>query len=105
LLTLDPSNAQVLTSVSLNVGLGVAAGMDVDPETGTLYVADGALSGSGTNKLYTLEPATGVLTEIGTTVPDVGLSGLAFIPEPSAVLLLLAAGPMVRRLSRRRARV
>jgi DNA-binding beta-propeller fold protein YncE len=88
LLELDPSNASTLSTTPLSIALGTLAGMDIDPATGTVYVADGGTG--GTNTLYTLDPATGVLDAIGPLGIASGLSGLA-VPEPDAALLGLAA--------------
>ncbi len=95
LITLDTSNADILSSVPL----GAVAGMTFNPATGLMYVADGY--DDGTKMLYTLDPDTGVLTEIGSTgLPD-GLAGLAFIPEPATLSFLLLCGlTMVRRRGR-----
>lgn len=88
LLVLDPTNANTLSSVDLSQPLGALAGMDFDPATGTLYVADGG--GGGNNDLFTLDPATGVLTLVGPLGRASGLSGLA-VPEPRAAALGVAA--------------
>ena len=82
LVTIDPTNAQTLGSVALSASLGALAGMDFDPATGTLWVADGG--GGGRDALFTLDPATGVLDEIGPLGLANGLSGLA-VPEPGAI--------------------
>ena len=69
--------------------------MDIDPETGGFYVADGG--GAATDSLYTLDPISGELSLIGPTGLDQGLSGIEFIPEPGTLtLLLLGALGMVR---------
>jgi hypothetical protein len=94
LLTVDKTTGDTLSSISLNRSLGSVAGMAVDPLTGTFYVADG--DSGGTNHLYTLNPLTSVLTDIGPTGPPDGLGGLAFIPEPAA-LALLGLGAVVLR--------
>ena len=88
LLVLDPSDASTLSSVALSEPLGALAGMDFDPATGTLYVADGGTGGS--DALFTLDPATGVLSEVGPLGLSNGLSGLA-VPEPGAAALAVAA--------------
>lgn len=98
LYTVDPANANILTTVSLSLALGNAAGMDFDPESGLLYVADGGTT--GTNMLYTLDPANGALGLIGDTGLSGGLSGLEFIPEPATLCLL---APSVLLFRRRRA--
>jgi DNA-binding beta-propeller fold protein YncE len=89
LLELDPSDASTLSTTALSHALGTLAGMDFDPATGTLYVADGGSTGS--DSLYTLDTATGVLTTIGPLGITSGLSGLA-VPEPDAALLAVVAG-------------
>ena len=85
---LDPTDASTLSSVDLSHPLGALAGMDFDPATGTLYVADGGTGGA--DALFTLDPATGGLTEIGPLGLANGLSGLA-VPEPDAAVLAAAA--------------
>jgi DNA-binding beta-propeller fold protein YncE len=90
---LDPSDAHEISSTPLSTKLGPIAGMDFDPATGTLYVADGGSGPSGdtgTDSLYTLNPANGVLTTIGPLGIAGGLSGLV-VPEPQAALLGVAA--------------
>jgi hypothetical protein len=99
LMTVDPSDAAILSTLSLSAALGQAAGMDFHPDTGVLYVADGA--GQGTNNLYTLDTTTGVLTTIGPTGLADGLAGLEFVPEPGT-LCLLALGTLMA--ARRRSR-
>jgi hypothetical protein len=77
-------------NVNLSSPLGNLAGMDFDPTTGTLYVADG---GTGGGHLYTLNPANGDLTLVGSLGLTNGLAGLAFspgVPEPGAFPLLIA---------------
>jgi DNA-binding beta-propeller fold protein YncE len=88
LLVLDPTDASTLSSVDLSQPLGALAGMDFDPATGTLYVADGG--NGGNDALFTLDPATGVLTLVGPLGLADGLSGLA-VPEPGAAALAVAA--------------
>ena len=99
LLTVDKTTGATLTTLSLSRSLGSVAGMAIDPDTGTFYVANG--DSGGTDHLYTLNPTTGLLTDIGPlSLPD-GLAGLTFLPEPAS-LILLAAGLM---FTRRRCRV
>lgn len=88
LLTVDPSNARVLRKIPLSTtDLYSAAGMDFDPDTGVLYVADGGLY--GTDTLHTLDVATGELTQVGPTGLPGGLAGLEFVPEPGSVVLMV----------------
>jgi hypothetical protein len=95
----------VTSNVSLSRSLGDLAGMDFDPLSGTLYVADG---GTGGGNLYTLNPNTGTLTLIGGLGLNNGLAGLAFspaVPEPAS-LALVAFGAVgafaLRRCSQQR---
>jgi len=81
LLRLDPTDAATLSTVALSAPLGALAGMDFDPATGTLWVADGGSGGA--SALFTLDPATGALTKVGPLGLASGLSGLA-VPEPGA---------------------
>jgi hypothetical protein len=71
--------------------------MAFHPTTGVLYVADGGGVISGTDTLYTLDTDTGVLTTVGSTGLEDGLSGLTFIPEPTSLLLLIGGLPLLRR--------
>lgn len=97
LLVLDPDDASTLSSVALSRPLGAVAGMDFDAE-GTLWVADGGTGGA--NALFTLDPATGALDEVGPLGLASGLSALA-APEPEASLLAATAllAVALRRLS------
>lgn len=90
---IDRLTGATLSQVTTNLALGSTAGMDFDPITGALYVADGDLN--GTNNLYTLDVASGQFTLVGDTGlggPFGGLAGLEFVPEPSALVLLLLGG-------------
>jgi hypothetical protein len=80
LLTVDVTTGQILQSVPLNLNLGSVAGMDFDRSTGILYVCDGFQD--GTDTLYTLDPATGVLSPVGSTGLADGLAGLTFLCPP-----------------------
>jgi DNA-binding beta-propeller fold protein YncE len=101
LLVLDPTDASTLSSVDLSQPLGALAGMDFDPATGTLYVADGG--NGGNDALFTLDPATGVLTLVGPLGLANGLSGLA-VPEPGATALAIAACAALAGVARARGR-
>lgn len=105
LVRLDPTNGDVLQTVPLSVALGTVAGMDFNPVTGELFIADGDFA--GTNNLYTADLSTGVLTSVGSLGLDgapTGFGGLAdieFVPAPGAAGLLALAGLAATR--RRRA--
>ena len=100
LLEFDKITANVLNSVTLSLDLG-RVGMTFSQD-GTFLIVDG--EADATDTLYTLDPTTGILTSIGHTGLDNGLVGLAYIPEPSTLVLLLV-GVVVsvrgRRLLRR----
>lgn len=98
LLTIDKNTGNVVASTPLSRALGSVAGMDVHPVTGAFYVADGG--GGGTNQLYLLDVSTGRLDVIGELGVVGGLAGLAFLPEPSTVLLLTLGAAAIRRKPR-----
>lgn len=92
LLRVNPLNAQIISTLTMNVDLGNTVGMTFDPMSGTAFVADNepTVSSGGTNSLYTLDVNTGIATLIGPTGDPHGISGLAFtaVPEPSSFLLV-----------------
>ncbi len=98
LYTLNPATAAILTSVGLSTPLGNAAGMDFDPDSGLLVIADGGYNAqgnpTGTNILYHIDIPTGILIPHGDTGLAFGLSGLEFVPEPGS-LALLALGTVL----------
>ena len=95
LLTVDQTDGDVLSSISLSRSLGSIAGMDFHPDSGVFYVADGG--GAGTDSLYTLDVVTGQLTLMGSTGLSQGLAGLEFIPEPATLLLVVFAATALPR--------
>jgi hypothetical protein len=104
ILEVDPVTGALLSGADLTGALGPAVGLDFEPATGTLYVADGGGVGGqfGSNALYTLDPSTGALTLVGGVGPlthDGGLAGLTFVPEPASLSLLAVGGlALLRRL-------
>ena len=62
---IDTSTFTVTSTTTLTSGLGVSGinGADIDPCTGTVYV--NYKDGGSTRRLGTLDPATGVITDIG----------------------------------------
>jgi hypothetical protein len=101
LLTLDPTNGQVLSEIAITGGnLLAGVGMVFHPDTGTLYVAEGGFRQTHEPILYTLDPSTGALTIVGPLgVPD-GVSGLAVLPEPAFASALAAATTFLLRRRR-----
>ena len=78
LLKVNKSTGTVISSVNLTIaGLGVTAGMAIDPVTGIAYLATGSGgAGASTNSLYTINLSTGALTLVGPlTGASVGLFG------------------------------
>ena len=85
LAVVDKTSAETLSSIAVQGGV-IPAAMAFD-DTGQLYVAgrvDEDLS-----VLHTLDPYSGVLTPIGTTGLDLGVTSLTYIPEPATFALLL----------------
>jgi hypothetical protein len=78
LVRVDKTTAAVISTTVLSHSLGFSAGMAFDPVTGIAYVADGNFHGS--NKLYTLNTSTGLLTTVGPTgtATRFGIGGLSF---------------------------
>lgn len=89
LLELNPFTGAILTVIPLSQPLdGDVCGMDYDPAGQELYVAGRV---GETNALFTLNPATGELVQVGLTgVPN--LSGLTIIPEPATSVCLWMVG-------------
>jgi hypothetical protein len=108
LLTLDPTTGEVLREVPLGgPGLGFGAGLAFDPDTGTLFVAEGQGMNSPLNRapgLYTIDPTTGQLNVVGAMEWRYGVSGIAFVPEPSqaCLALLVTSLALTRRAGRKR---
>lgn len=105
LVRLDPTSGDVLQTVPLSVALGAVGGMDFDPVSGQLFIADGDFA--GTNNLYTADLTTGLLTTVGSLGLDGapsgfgGLSDIEFIPAPGATGALVCAGFAYARRRRR----
>ncbi|MFN0135215.1 MAG: DUF6923 family protein [Phycisphaerae bacterium] len=76
LLAIDPTTGAVLSSRRIWPNLGSVGGMDDDPLSGILYVADSNVA--GTYKLYALNPISGVMTLVGAHSITPDLSGIAF---------------------------
>ncbi|MCB9851271.1 MAG: PEP-CTERM sorting domain-containing protein [Phycisphaerales bacterium] len=83
----NKATGAIMSTVALSQPLGAVAGMDFDPASGILYVADGFTD--GTDQLFTLNTTTGLLTAVGPTGLTNGLAGLEFVPEPASLTLLL----------------
>ena len=101
LLQVDPATAAVIRATPIAQDWNQTAGMDFQPGTGVLFVAEGL-----TDQLYTLDTTRGAVQVVGPlgAGPD-EVAGLRFVPEPGgAVLLALVAGLPLFRPRLRRAR-
>ncbi len=83
IMRVDKASGDILSQTAISRDLGGSAGMDFDPETGILFVVDGA-SGA-TDVLYSLNTSSGELTRLGRTGLADGLAGLEFVPLNGAI--------------------
>jgi hypothetical protein len=89
--------------ISINMGSGAAAmvgltglnadqavgGLDFNPDDNVLFLTD---HGS----LYTVDTSSGAATLVGAHGVD-GMSGLAFVPEPASLLVIMLGALLLRR--------
>ncbi len=68
---------------------GNVGGLTYDPTTALLYLTDGS-------RLYTVNTITGAATPIGAHGVG-GMSGLAYVPEPTTLMLLVVVAGLIRR--------
>lgn len=86
LLQIDTSDASIPLEVPLSQSLGAYGGMDLDPVSGSLYLADSGQDGS--DAAFVLNTSTGQLTPIGPTGIRPYTSGLVWCTpstEPTSV--------------------
>jgi hypothetical protein len=95
----NKATGQLLAPVGLSNGLpnGRIGSLDFDPATGILYgneLVGDLTSGITQNRLITINPVTGVITNIG-QFTQVGtgafisrIDAIAFVPEPSSMVLV-----------------
>ncbi|HNQ22235.1 MAG TPA: PEP-CTERM sorting domain-containing protein [Phycisphaerae bacterium] len=110
---INPATAAstALRTVTITPGVGTYGGMAVPPEGATGYFVTGGpgAPNAGSNALYSFNVNTGEYLLIGSfptsngqhVIAGEGFSGLAFVPEPATLLLLVAATPLVLRRRRR----
>jgi hypothetical protein len=112
-IAIDPSTANIASTIGLNVSPGIIGGMTTDRISGTSYFATGAgpaLSSSlfGSNSLYSFDLFTGANNYIGSfsnfqNMVAGGISGLAADPAPEpATLGLLGLGLVAVAIKRRK---
>ena len=94
--TIDKTNAETTSTLALTPQLDLGAAMTFG-DGGALYVVTNV--GEDPCVLHVLDPQNGVLTPIGTTGLNDGISSLAYIPDPGT-LLLLATGAITITRSR-----
>ncbi len=102
LLSIDPATGAGTPIDSVAPNVGTVGGMVLFNDTRYFATAGPLAINPGTNSLYSFDPLTGDSTLIGDfddTITGVGISGLAFIPEPTTagMLLIGATGLLLRR--------
>ncbi len=103
--TIDPITGLSTGTLPLASSTGGRLGALAFDDAGTLFAADAATTGTPASSLslLTIDTTTGVVTQVGSTLP--GLDAIAFrvtaVPEPSAALLV-AWGLSVIGVRRRR---
>lgn len=86
--TIDPSTGLSTGTLPLASSTGGRLGALAFDAAGTLFAADAATTGTPASSLslLTIDTTTGVVTQVGSTVP--GLDAIAFrVPEPATALL------------------
>ena len=98
---IDKTDGETISGFVVNQRFAYYTGSAVD-ESGTLFLGTGPPTGPG--GLYALDTSTGELDSVGYTGLDGCLYGLAYVPEPATLaLIVLGAIPVVvRRRSHKR---
>ena len=83
-LEVDPGTASLISSNLVLPKVEDPGGMDVNPETGEIFLleSDGSPGGAGPFQLYTVNPATGARSSVGPLINNQGYSGLAICGPP-----------------------
>lgn len=92
LLTIDPLTAAVTSLEDVGATIGTIGGMALGPEIGYFVTAGPQALIPGSNSLYSFDPVTGdqiFIANYENQIVGSGFSGLAFIPEPTTLILLL----------------
>lgn len=74
------TDGSIIASQNISPNLRGWGGMDFDPASNLLYIADGQTG--VTSKYYRLDPLTGLMTLVGPTGVTPGVSGLAICQNP-----------------------
>lgn len=83
------------TAVSGELPEATWRGLDWDPERGLLWLT--AVNIFGDSPLYRFDPENGRLHCVGDIIGCESVQGLAYVPEPSCLLLCVAAIPLISR--------
>lgn len=92
LVAVDKTTGEILNQWELGVDLGMLVGTTFSSPQKLWLVDSGFIGGGleGPGVLYTFDVDAGILERIGPTGPGINLTTLAYVPDPSALLLLLA---------------
>ncbi len=99
-LQIDPSDASSMPLGPAIPLVGAVGGMTVVGDTAYFVTAGPGATLPGSNELWELDLFTGQHTPVGNLSPTVtgsGLSGLAVVPEPASIVLLIAGAFVVVR--------
>lgn len=100
LLAIDPADASSSLIALVDPVIGAVGGMAVAPDTAYFVTSGPGGPTAGSNELYSFHLFTGEHALIGglsPTIEGVGISGLAYVPEPASLLLMLLGGFAVLR--------
>ncbi|MHC5110623.1 MAG: PEP-CTERM sorting domain-containing protein [Planctomycetota bacterium] len=103
LLAINPANAVASVIAELDIEMGTVGGMTVIDGVGYFATSGPGSVIPGSNELYSFDLFTGDYQLIGNfdgVIDGIGIGGLAVVPEPATMLLVLCGG--VGMLRRRR---
>lgn len=98
---LDPQTGEIVSTVAVEHVLASAGSMVYDESIDQFIVGEASQAG-GVDMLYTLNRFTGGLTPIGPSGAPFGLAGLAVVPEPSSLTMLVGGTALLDFVRRRK---